>query len=1073
MRKLLLFAFVLGATTQVLFAQGNRLRGTVKDQASGEPLPGVTLRVEGVNGDHQTDEHGAFNIAVSGTATFTLVVSSVGFETQRLSVRSGTRIEVLLAQVNVMDEVVVIGYGTARRKDLTASVSSVGAKDLKDIPINSAEQALAGRLAGVQVTGAEGSPDASVNIRVRGGISITQNNEPLYVVDGVIVGNALSMLSPQDIESVDVLKDASSTAIYGARGANGVVIITTKGGKAGRTNVNYNGFLSVQQLQNKLQVLEPYDFVLYQYEHAQRGQTQREDFLNRYGAFEDLQLYKEAKLVDWQMEVFGRNALMQTHNASVNGGTEKTQFNLSLTGNMADAIMQGSSYDRKLVNFRLAHTVSERFKVSFDARYNNTVVTGQGTASPGSSGNNFLRQALRYTPFLAPGVDIYHVDLDLIDETNNGQLYLVNPLRLIESQYRKNYGERLNFGGFAEFALTRYLSIRSTVGYNVNTGLGNQYDDELTSNSRQNGNRLPIATVSSSTGYTINNSNVLTFNNAALGGRFHEKNRIDVMVGQEILESRSKSHSLIQRYFPAGTEAEKAFANLGLASPPAGFFQPAPSSGEGLENTASFFARASWNYGDKYLANASVRWDGSSVFAPGRHWGRFPAAAVAWRVSEEKFMESARPVLSDMKFRASWGESGNNRIGGFLYLTQFAATGTGYGLLEQLTSAYLPTGLANSFLKWEANVSKNLGLDLAFVQNRFRLSLDYYVNDSKDLLMNMTIPPTSGYTSQIQNVGATSNKGWEAQLGMDVIRKRTFSWTADFNISFNRNTIKTLGGQSHFFQNSGWMANNPADFIVEEGGRVGAMFGLVNDGFYKVNDFNYDAATGAYTLKEGVPDNSTILGYAPQPGIVKFKDLNNDGVINIDDDRQVIGQALPRFFGGLNQQFAYKGFDLSVFLNFQYGNNVYNYNKLEFSSGYTAYANMLDNALGRWRTINDQGQVVTDPTELTALNANASTWRPVTSGGAFVPQSWAVEDGSFIRLNNVTLGYTLPQKWSERAKIRNLRVYATGNNLAVFTNYSGYDPEVNTRRGTPMTPSVDFSAYPRSKMYVFGINVTL
>lgn len=1072
MRQMLLFAFVLCAVTQVLFAQGNRLKGTVKDQASGEALKGATLRVDGVSGDYQTDENGAFNIRVSGSRTFTLAVSSVGYEAQRIDIRPGTSIAILLVQENVMDEVVVIGYGTTRRRDLTASVSSVGAKDLKDIPINSAEQALAGRLAGVQVTGAEGSPDANVNIRVRGGISITQNNDPLYVVDGVIVSNALSMLSPQDIESIDVLKDASSTAIYGARGANGVVLITTKSGKAGTTNVNYNGFVAIQQLQNKLDVLDPYNFVLWQYEHAQRGDTQKEEFRNRFGEYRDLEQYKEAKPVDWQMQVFGRDALMQTHNASVVGGTEKTQFNLSLTGNMADAIMQGSAYDRKLVNFRLAHKVSDRFKVSFDARYNNTVVTGQGTATPGSSGNNFLRQALRYTPFLSPGVDLYDVDFDLIDETNNGQLYLVNPLRLIQSQYRKNYGERLNFGGFAEFAFTKYLSLRSTVGYNKNIGLSNQYDDELTSNSRQNGNGLPIATIGSSSGFTINNSNVLSFNNSALKGSFNERNRIDVIVGQEIFEARSKSHTLIQRYFPAGTEAEKAFANLGLASPPTGFFQPAPSSGEGLENIASFFARASWNHRERYLLNASIRADGSSVFAPGRHWGYFPAASVAWRASEEAFMESLNPILSDLKFRVSYGESGNNRIGSFLYLTQFGATGSGYSLLEQLSSAYVPLGLANSFLKWESNVSKNAGIDIAFVNNRFRLSMDFYINDSKDLLMNMTIPSTSGYGSQIQNVGATSNKGWEAQLSMDIIKKNAFSWTADFNISFNKNTIKTLGGQSHFFQSSGWMPNNPADFIVAEGKSVGIMYGLVNDGYYTVSDFDYDVATQTYTLKEGIPDNSTVLGYAPQPGVAKFKDLNGDKVINIDDDRQVIGNALPKFFGGLNQQFAYRGFDLSIFLNFQYGNNVYNFNKLEFSSGYTTNANLLSNTLDRWRTINAQGEVVTDPAELTALNANAGMWRPITSGAAFVPQSWAVEDGSFIRLNNVTLGYSLPQKWTNAAKIKNLRVYITGNNLAVFTNYSGYDPEVNTRRGTPMTPSVDFSAYPRSKMYVFGLNVT-
>ncbi|MFB2121279.1 SusC/RagA family TonB-linked outer membrane protein [Parapedobacter sp. 2B3] len=1072
MRKMLLFAFVLCAVTQVMFAQGNRLRGTVKDQASGEALQGATLRVDGVSGDHQADENGAFSIPVSGSGTFTLVVSSVGYETQRMTVRPGTSITVLLVQENVMDEVVVIGYGTTRRRDLTASVSSVGAKDLKDIPINSAEQALAGRLAGVQVTTAEGSPDANVKIRVRGGISITGDNSPLYVVDGVIVANALSMLSPQDIESIDVLKDASSTAIYGARGANGVVIITTKSGKPGVTAINYNGFLSMQRIQKKLDVMDPYEFVTYQYERSRNSTTNEQTFYDRFGAFEDLAQYQDAPFVDWQDHVFGDDGLTQTHNASVVGGSEKTQYNLSLTSNASDAIMVGSAYDRKLMNFRLSQKVSDRFKLSFDARYNSTTLTGRGTSTSGTSGHNFLRQAIRYTPFLSSATEFYEVNDDLIEETNANQLYLVNPLKMIESQYRKNYGRRFNIGGFAEFAFTKYLNIRSTFGYNYNSSLSNQYDDYLTTNSRQNGGGLPIAIVGTGSNYTWNNSNVLNFSNASFDGDFHEKNRIDFLVGQEIFESRGKSMSVTQRYFPAGTAPEKAFANLGLASPPTGLTQPAPSSSEGLENISSFFSRLNWNHRDRYLLTLSVRADGSSVFAPGKQWGYFPSGALAWNLSEEAFVKNLSPVLSNFKVRVSYGAAGNNRIGAFQYLTQFVAIGDGYALLEQLNSIYVPSGLANANLRWEANLSKNAGVDIAFLNNRFRLTADYYENDSHDLLMVMRIPSTSGYSAQVQNVGATSNKGWELQLGADIVRNKNFSWTADFNISANRNTIKSMGGQERFLQNSGYLSNTPDDFLVEVGRPVGVMYGYVNDGFYTVSDFDYDAVNNVYTLKDGVVNNAGVLGYDPQPGVAKFKDLNSDGLVDLDNDRTVIGVAQPKFFGGLNQQFSYRNFDLSIFLNFQYGNDILNYNKLEFTNGYTPYANLLATVNDRWRTINDAGEVVTDPAELTALNANAKFWRPITSGAAFMSQSWAVEDGSFVRINNVTLGYTLPQNTSRKIGMKTLRLYVTGNNLGTITRYSGFDPEADNRRNTTLTPGVDFSGYPRASMYVFGINVT-
>ena len=405
-------------------SQNKTVTGTVTAD-SGEPLPGATVNLKGTKTNTTTNSAGHYSILVPATGKSVLVYSYVGSEDKEVNVGSRTNIDIsLILGASKLNDVVVVGYGTVRRKDLTGSVSSISSKDLKDIPINSAEEALAGRLAGVQVTGSEGSPDAQVQIRVRGGGSITQDNSPLYVVDGIIVDNALSTLSPQDIESIDVLKDASATAIYGARGANGVVIITTKGGHRGKSTVSYNGYVGFQKIRKELDVLNPYDFVLYQYERS-RGSSQNEQtFLDTYGTWNDLSLYKQAPFVDWQNQVFGRSAFMQTHNVSVSGGGEKTQFNLSLTYNKNDAVMLNSDYNRKLVNFRLNHEVSDKFKVGFNVRFDNQVINGAGASNPGSSGLNFLRQAVRYIPYLSPGQEIANYDPELISETSGNGLYI-------------------------------------------------------------------------------------------------------------------------------------------------------------------------------------------------------------------------------------------------------------------------------------------------------------------------------------------------------------------------------------------------------------------------------------------------------------------------------------------------------------------------------------------------------------------------------------------------------------------------------------------------------------------------
>ena len=1054
-------------------SQNKTVTGTVTAD-SGEPLPGATVNLKGTKTNTTTNSAGHYSILVPATGKPVLVYSYVGSEDKEVNVGSRTNIDIsLILGASKLNDVVVVGYGTVRRKDLTGSVSSISSKDLKDIPINSAEEALAGRLAGVQVTGSEGSPDAQVQIRVRGGGSITQDNSPLYVVDGIIVDNALSTLSPQDIESIDVLKDASATAIYGARGANGVVIITTKGGHRGKSTVSYNGYVGFQKIRKELDVLNPYDFVLYQYERS-RGSSQNEQtFLDTYGTWNDLSLYKQAPFVDWQNQVFGRSAFMQTHNVSVSGGGEKTQFNLSLTYNKNDAVMLNSDYNRKLVNFRLNHEVSDKFKVGFNVRFDNQVINGAGASNPGSSGLNFLRQAVRYIPYLSPGQEIANYDPELISETSGNGLYIVNPLLLINNQYKRQYQTLAGLSGYADYTIAKFLSFRTTIGFDYHDYTTNSYDDSLSSNSISNGSGMPIATVQTSNTQSFDNSNVFTFTNRRFNGDFNKNNIFDVIAGQETYEVRNKSNTIIQRYFPLGTSAEKALGNLNLASPPTGILEPAPTSSQDVQRISSFFSRINYSYKDEFLASLSLRADGSSVFAPGRQWGYFPAGSFAWKVSNEKFMQSLGPFISNVKLRLNYGEAGNNRIQSFLFLTQFNTSQNYYGLQNQLVTAFGSAALANSLLTWESNISRNVGLDFSLFNNHVQISADYYRNKTKDLLVAVPVPTTSGYTTQIQNVGSTSNNGFELQLNSSIVQKKNFTWNASFNISFNQNKILSLGRQNSYLQSSGWAGGaNPADYIVKVGAPVGSMYGLINDGFYKVDDFDYDANTQTYTLKPGVPNDISVTGLTPQPGIIKYKDLNGDSLVNYNDDATIIGNANPKFFGGLNQQFTYKNFDLSIFVNFQYGNDIFNDNKIEFGSGYTPNANLLAIEKNRWRTVDENGNVVTDPKALADLNKNATLWRPITTGSAFYPQSYAVEDGSFLRLNNITLGYTLPQSLTQKIKIQRFRAYITLNNLAVLTNYSGYDPEVNTRRSTPVTPGIDFSAYPRSTSYIFGINAT-
>jgi TonB-linked SusC/RagA family outer membrane protein len=1064
-RKLCLVSLFLSIYFLSL-AQADRLQGKVVDE-NGAPLAGVTVTIQGTSTATQTDKEGNFSLALPAStkaSKIRLELSYTGYKPSVVTPEAGASGTFQMEKsANVLDDVVVVGYSSIKRKDLTGSVSSVNAKQLKDFPLSSAAEALQGKLAGVQVISSEGAPGSEVIVRVRGGGSITQDNSPLYIVDGVQVENALSVLSPQDIASVDVLKDASTTAIYGARGANGVVIITTKSGRAGRTLVTYNGSYGFRELSKFQDVLQPYDFVTWQWERSRGNATDSSSFAQTYGTtWDTLSNYKNVPFVNWQEEVFGRKASLSNHNLSVSGGSQTTTFNLSLTANKEEGIQIQTGFDRKMVNFKLDHRASDKFRIGFTARYMDQEIQGIGTTNTGTRTTNRLRHTINYRPFeLAK--DGFGID-DFDEAYYLASAGATNPILLTEAEYRYQYTKAVYLTGYFSYNILKNLTFRSTVGYdnaNIRTDL---FFGKITATAR-NSASLPVASIGQQNNYTTTFSNTLQYS----VNNYKDHHDFGLLAGQEIVDAHSKQSTMETRYFPADISPEKALSNMGLGSAPPGSSQPLPTSfEEPPARIASFFGRATYAYDDKYLVNFNVRADRSSKFNSDNGTLVFPSGSVAWRFSQEKFMEKIS-WITDGKIRYGYGAVGNNRIGNLLYQQLYGVTGQ-YAFNHSILPGFAPSSLSNPDLRWEKNTTSNFGIDLAMVNNRIQLSIDVYKNSAEDLLLAVAIPPTTGYTSQLQNIGATSNKGLEIQLGGTPIQKKEFTWNSNFNIAFNKNKVESLGGVQSQTKNSGWQGSDGVDdYLVEVGRPVGLMYGFVTDGFYTIDDFNYDATTGVYTIKPGIAVNG-VYGSA-QPGSLKWKDLNGDGIITSDSDRTVVGNANPDFIGGWNNQFTWKGFDLSVFVNFVVGNDIYNANKIEWTDGAFPNLNMLEIMKDRWTNIDSKGQRVTDPVALAALNANAKIWTPVRVQRWWL-HSWAVEDGSYFRINNITLGYTLPKSILNKIKISNIRFYGTVNNLATFTNYSGYDPDVSARRSDPLTPGVDFAAYPRATSWVFGLNLT-
>ncbi|MHA6279662.1 SusC/RagA family TonB-linked outer membrane protein [Salinimicrobium sp. CAU 1759] len=1056
---LLGFFLLLGAGANA--QESVTVSGTVVDAESQEPLPGVNILEKGTSNGTMTNFDGEYSIEVSGPNAV-LVYSFMGFRPQEVRVngRNNIKVEMQLDQ-NALDEVVVVGYGTARRSDLTGSVVSISGEKLDEQARASVAETLTGRLPGVQVLSTEGSPDAEINIRIRGNGSLTQDSSPLIIVDGFPVAS-MGDISPTDIASISVLKDASSTAIYGSRGANGVIIITTKDGVSGKISVSVNAFHGFQKIAETIDVLDPADFVKWQYEYALLDDPENIDsYENYFGLWQDYDLYVGQEGNNWQKQVYGNMGEVQSHDISIRGGSEKASYNFNYAHYDVSTIMIGSAYKRDNLALALKSQAGEKVDLSFTVRYSDTEIDGGGTNEQNeiSSADSRLKYSVQYSPIPISGLTTTNTDEALAG-------YLVNPFVATSDNQRQQLRRNYNMLGSFGWDIMDNLRFQSDFGLDYRIEQDYRYYGRSTYYSRNrpsaDNQGLPSLVYSDRKRESFRNANTLNYNFEEYLGEDHN---LKLLLGQEMIVTNDNEETAEIQGFPKDFDFEttRKLTTQGIPQSVDNFYRPD-------DKLLSFFGRVNYDFKNKYLITATYRADGSSKFLGDNRWGYFPSAAVAWKMSEENFLQDVE-WLDALKLRLSYGEAGNNNIPAGQTVQSFQSNTTTYlnGIPTYWSASRV---LANPDLRWETTVTQNAGLDYELMNGMLRGSIEAYKNVTTDLLLAFRTPG-SGYEFQYRNLGEIQNTGIEGAINYNPIMEEDYGLSFALNMSANKNRINSLGSLENYQDYSGWASSEiGSDYAVWVGQPVGAMYGYRNDGRYEVSDFNYDPATNSYTLKPDVVDATDVVGQL-MPGSLKLEDINGDGVVDINDN-SIIGDANPDFTGGfVIDAYAY-GFDFSAAFNFSVGNDVYNANKVQFTTANEngQYRNlsaiMADG--NRWTNLNPEtGQLITDPDALAAANASTTMWSPYMRNYVF--SDWAVEDGSFLRLNTLTLGYTLPASLVSRANLTKLRFYATANNVFILTDYSGLDPEVSTRRKTPLTPGVDYSPFPRSRQVVFGLNL--
>ena len=1020
------------------FLQAQKVTGTITSSEDGLPLPGVNILVKDSSTGTTSDIDGNYELQeVQGKI---LVFSFIGFETQEIEVGDQTIIDVVMtSESELLKDVIVVAYGTVKKSDLTGSVSSVSSEDLNRTAPVSLDQALQGRAAGVQVTQVSGRPGGETSIRIRGSSSINAGNEPLYVVDGMLITsdnsqtnaggaagsglNGLSSISPSDIERIEILKDASATAMYGSRGANGVVLITTKRGKAGKSSVTFDSYFGVQEVTNQLDMLSGEEFAHYMNDYS------KESGLPLDARYIIPEIFGEG--TDWQKAIF-RQALMQNYQLSALGGSENTQYSVSGGYYKQEGIILNSDFERYSLRTNLDQKISDRFKVgtSISLSYIKSRGVLTGAQSPG-------------TGILLPGATtsalLFPPTLPVLDETEPGGYTfeddrgrnIGNPVADAQETDNIANNSRAIANIFGIYTITEGLNFKASAGIDAFSVKENRFVPNFLKRTEANNGDAVVATVDGFTWlseFTLNYDHTIGdrhFVNALLGTTFQgfQSERLFAFA-LDFADNRTGWH------------------NLGAALNP----QP-PATGELTWGIVSYLGRVNYTFDNRILLTLTGRVDGASKFGENSKYGFFPSGSIAWKLHEEDFIKNL-DLFYSLKTRLSYGIIGNQEIAPYASLATVGPIGQG---VFNNTEAYLgqePLRYPNPDLKWERTAQLDFGLDAEFVQGRYGVTFDIYQKQTSDLLLFTPLPTTSGFSGFLSNIGGLRNRGLELAISS---RNTTgaFIWETDLNFSMNRNEITELSSGEDIpvpgvlQVPSGWS-------ILREGESIGTFFGLVSDGIFQTDD---EAANGP-----------ALKAQTPKAGDRKYKDINGrdaegnltgqpDGVID-EADRTIIGNANPDFTWGMTNKFSWKGIDLSVFIQGVHGNDIVNAYLFEIGS-----LNAETNALkefydNRWTAENPNN-------EYPKLNPSERN----TFSDA------QVEDGSFIRIKNITLGYTLPASVIQKAKLSRCRIYASVNNLQTFTDYRGYDPEVNAFGQNALLQGIDYGGYPLARTIIGGIQI--
>lgn len=1019
------------------------IKGKVIDD-KGETLPGVSIMLKGSSKGAITNENGEYQLSVPNDKSI-LVFSYVGFITQEAVVGTRTAVNITLeSDTKALDELVVIGYGTTKKSDLTGSVGTVAVSDMVKAPVASFAEAMAGRVAGVQVSTNDGQPGGDVNIMIRGAGSLTQNTSPLYVVDGFPIENLdPRSINPEDIKNISILKDASATAIYGSRAANGVVLIETKRGMVGKPVITLSTSQGFQLNPKQMELMSPYEFLKYQLElHPTRATT-----LAYFTNDRTLEDYRDVKGINFQDLVI-RTGEIKQYNVSIRGGTQQTKY--SISGSIFDqkGVVINTGLNRYSGRIAIDQTISPKLKAGVVANYAGSNQYGQvinsATAATGGSPSSYvLMRTWSYRP-VAPSEDI-DLELEPADEgAINPSDFRINPFIDLQNQHQMNYINTLDANAYITYDIARGLQFKTTAGLRHINGLAERfYNSKTSQGSPSNPNNLNGINGSIANNLSKSFSSETSLNYQTKFGN-HGLNAFALF---SINGLNTQNNGYGGRMLPN--------ENLGIDGLDQGVSY-SPGSSRSSNRMASFAGRLEYNYMSKYMATFTYRADGSSKFV--QPWGYFPSAALAWNMDKETFFRAALPFISTSKLRASYGTTGNNRVSDFAPLPSLSQSLSGYSFNNSTPIGMTNVNaVGNSALRWEKVKTLDIGYEVGAFQNRITLEVDLYRRTTTDLLLAAALPPTTGFGSSTKNIGELRNDGLEITLNTVNIEHKDYGWSSSFNIAFNRNKIMALTrGQQSITANGQYEGQfNKPLYVSEVGKPAGMMIGYIWEGNYQYADFD-NPSPGVYVLKSNITGNGAVRNTI-QPGDIKYRDMDGDLQMT-DNDLTTIGRGQPLHIGGFNNNFHYKGLSLNVFFQWAYGNNIYNANRLalEANSNGRVLVNQFASFINRW-----------SPENQTNENHRAAGPGPV---GLY--SSKQVEDGSFLRLKTVALEYSLPISWINRFYLTNVTLSASAQNLLTWQNYSGLDPEVSIISNKVLAPGFDFSGYPQVRTLTFGIKAS-